>query len=193
MDYGYIREDRTGPGIEDQRATIACAGLTDARAIFIDRLPETGVRPKRLATANLVERNRLVETIGSGDRLVVSAMDRLGLSAGDILAAIARAVSVGASVYDVSADRSVDRGTPPDVLGAVVEQAQTQLYRQHMSAARGVLASGLVRRGRKPSLSVSDRPLAELDWHENHELTQTQVAKKWQVSVNTLRRAFGNR
>lgn len=191
-DRGYIRETRNGPDLAVQEAAVRGAGVGRADWIYADRLPPK--RQHRAAGADtLAERAAIVRDIREG-RIIVQSLDRLGVSAIDIVRTISTVAAKGCGVVAVDTGRVYDASTPAHVILDDAASAEAVLKRERIRKAAAVKAERGVKGGRKSNDLPPDVELdARRDWLENVGMSRSEVAKKYGRSMSWFDRRYGER
>jgi DNA invertase Pin-like site-specific DNA recombinase len=157
--YGYGRVSTT-----DQDLTVQTDKLTAAGCDIIRTEKMTGT-----TTDGRAELKLLLEFIRAGDELVITRIDRLARSTGDLLDIIRQLKAKGASLKVL--DQPIDTGDPMygefllTILGAVA-QLETQIRKERqMEGIIKAKARGMYK-GRKPTIDRAEvqrlaRPVAE--------------------------------
>lgn len=202
MDRGYIRQDRIGMTVADQERALADAGVVatgDYESVYVDRLHAVGRRAKRLEVGDLAQRETCIADVCAGTRVVVASLDRIGLSSDDIVDAVERLFRKGVAVHDVAAGVTLGPDTSAaDVLAAVAAAAK-RLKGQRVAPAKAELVRRRQAGLKTGPVSLIDRLPPEKrdemwrDWRENLHLSQALLKRKWGISPNTMRTAFGAR
>ena len=114
MIIGYARVSTDGQSLESQQASLRAAG---AERIFSEKISGSKTDRKALASA--------IRTLGPGDVLIVTRLDRLARSTRDLLNVLASISDAGASFKSL-ADGWADTTTPHGrlmltVLGGLAE------------------------------------------------------------------------
>ncbi len=192
-DRGYIRETRSGPTMDAQEAAVRAAGVIRADWIYADRLP-----PKRqhraVASEALGERTLIVRQIHEGGRIVVPSLDRLGISAIDIVRTISTVAAKGCGVLAVDTGKVYDASTPANVILDDAAEAEAALKRERIRKAAAVKAARGVKGGPKmKDLPPEVEPQARQDWLENVAMSRADVAKKYGRSTSWFDRRYGER
>lgn len=177
----------------DQEAAVRGAGITRADWIYADRLP-----PKRqhraVASEALGERTLIIRQIHEGSRIIVSSLDRLGISAIDIVRTISTVAAKGCGVLAVDTGKVYDASTPANAILDDAAEAETVLKRERIRRAAAVKAARGVKGGRKSNdLPAEIEPQARTDWLENVAMSRAEVAKKYGRSMSWFDRRYGER
>lgn len=192
-DRGYIRETRNGPDLVAQEAAVRGAGIARVDWVYADRLP-----PKRqhraVAPDTLEERAAIIHDIREGSHIIVQSLDRLGISAIDIVRTISAIAAKGCGVLAVDAGRVYDASTAANVILDDAAEAEATLKRERIRKAAAVKAARGVKGGRKSNdLSPAIEAEARKDWLENVGMSRAEVAKKYGRSMSWFDRRYGER
>lgn len=202
QDRGYVRQTRNGPSVALQIDALRSAGVAvdgEHAPVYIDQLADKRTHARSSGGEGLTQRAAAIHDLRPGARLVVSSLDRLGVSGIDITAAIRKVTAKGCAVLASATGREYT--IPPDV-GAVLDDAaaaEAVLKAERVSKARAVRADRIAA-GNKAAVGgqrawspTADEEAVALSYWNNFEMTQTQIAKAVGVSAITLRRRFGER
>lgn len=193
MKRGYIRVSKAGPSLEDQRAALARAGITDQSdggPVYVDA--EAKGRRKGGADARLVERARALLSLRAGDVLVVHSLARLGTSTPDTMAVLGEIAMRGASLYLAAAGRALAWHPDAAEIVAAVADAERERRQEIAAKARRAAADMGAVRGPARSLALGRRQAAAAAWADVL-LTAAQVEAQTGIPVRTLYRMFGPR
>lgn len=168
MERGYGRERKWGASLDEQRASMAAAGVETGGThppIYLDVL-----KPAKKGAAALPQRAMAIKSLRPGNRLVVHDMATLGTTAGDILAALAAIGKKSATLVVVTPERAEYTWHPDaaDIVQKANEAAAALKSEVHKRAAAKHL--GAPSKWTLPG--VADAALA--GW-KNTELTAPQV------------------
>ena len=179
--YGYARVSTKGQTLDAQLEALTAAGC-DAAHIFREKI--TG------AHADRPQLNRLLATVGNGDVVIISRLDRLARSTRDLLSildVLARRGAVFRSLADAWADT-----TPPHgrlmltVLGGLAE-FERNLIRARTGEGRERAKARGQHMGRPPKLTTAQRREG-LDALASGEATQADLVRRFNVSKSTISR-----
>jgi DNA invertase Pin-like site-specific DNA recombinase len=112
------------------------------------------------AIANRIQLNRALATLGKGDLLVVTRLDRLARSTRDLLNTLAAIAEKGAgfrSLRDAWADTTTPHGRLMLTVLAGLAEFERELIRARTGEGRERAKSRGVRLGRKPKLTSHQR------------------------------------
>ncbi len=176
--YGYARVSTDGQTLDAQLAALRAAG---AERVFAEKA--SGMRGDRAQLA------RAMGTLGPGDVLLVTRLDRLARSTRDLLNVLATVTERGAAFRSLS-DAWADTTTPHGrlmltVLGGLAE-FERELIRARTGEGRKRARERGVRFGRKPKLTRHQAAEA-LARREAGE-TLTEIARSYNVSHPTIGR-----
>ena len=147
--YGYARGSTDGQTLDAQIVQLKAAG---AEKVFREKV--SGARADRPQLA------RLLRSLGAGDRVLVTRLDRLARSTRDLLntlAAIADHKAGFRSLNDAWADTTTPHGRLMlTVLGGLAE-FERELIRARTGEGRDRAKARGVRLGRKPKLTAHQR------------------------------------
>jgi DNA invertase Pin-like site-specific DNA recombinase len=147
--YGYARVSTTGQSLEVQLAELKAAGATK---IFQEKI--TGKNRDR------AQLERVLDTLGDGDVLIVTRLDRLARSSRDLLNIIKQLTDAGAtfrSLKDAWADTTTAHGRLIlTVLGGLAEFERELILERTGEGRERAMAQGVVF-GRKPKLTYHQR------------------------------------
>jgi DNA invertase Pin-like site-specific DNA recombinase len=176
--YGYARVSTEGQTLDAQLAQLKAAGCTK---VFREKV--SGARADRAQLA------RLLATLGRGDMVTVTRLDRLARSTRDLLNVLASITEKNAgfrSLGDTWADTSTAHGRLMlTVLGGLAE-FERELIRARTGEGRERAKARGVRLGRKPKLTPHQRSEA-VARRANGELL-TAIARTYAVSHSTISR-----
>jgi DNA invertase Pin-like site-specific DNA recombinase len=176
--YGYARVSTDGQTLDAQIAQLKAAG---AEKVFREKV--SGARADRPELA------RLLRSLASGDRVLVTRLDRLARSTRDLLntlAAIADKKAGFRSLSDAWADTTTPHGRLMlTVLGGLAE-FERELIRARTGEGRDRAKARGVRLGRKPKLTPHQQreALARRDSGE----PLAEIARSYDVHHSTISR-----
>lgn len=186
MDRGYMRVTKAGATEAEQRSKLIEAGV-EPHHLYLD----DNSKPVKGGASDLKERALIIEAIRPGSRVVVTNIDRLGVSSKDILAALGAIMAKGAAVHDLSSSKTYEGVTAGEAM-ADAAAAESRQKRTRIDKAREVLKSRKIRPGPPPKLEGAAKLAARQDYDDVTQPIRA-VAKKHGVSPSTLRRMFGER
>lgn len=181
MIYGYARVSTDGQTLGAQLATLEAAG---AERVFQEKVSA--------ATAERRELKRLLATVGDGDVVVVTRLDRLARSTRDLLNVIDALTKAGAgfrSLADTWADTTTAQGRLVTTIMAGFAEFERSL----------ILARTSEGRARAVARGVKMGPRFKLTRHQQLEaLARVQageavrdVARSYNVNASTISRLKG--
>ena len=178
MIYGYARVSTDG-----QRVDTQVRQLTQAGCQKVFREVASGAQTDR------VQLRRLLETLGPGDVVTVTRLDRLARSTRDLLNTLATITGQQAgfrSLGDTWADTTTAHGRLMlTVLGGLAE-FERDLIRARTGEGRERAKARGVKLGRKPKLTTHQRREA-IERRQKGE-TLTDIARSYNVSHSTISR-----
>jgi DNA invertase Pin-like site-specific DNA recombinase len=176
--YGYVRVTTDGQTLEAQLEQLKAAGATK-----IFREKASGARPDRTELA------RLTRSLGPGDVVLVTRLDRLARSMCDLLNTLAGIADQGAGFRSLT-DAWAGTTTPHRrlmlaVMGGLAE-FERDLIRARTGEGRARVKARGVRLGRKPKLT----PHQTREALARRELGEalTEIARTYNVSHSTISR-----
>jgi DNA invertase Pin-like site-specific DNA recombinase len=175
---GYARVSTDGQTLDGQMAALKAAGC---ERVLKEKI--SGARADRQ------QLNRLLASLGEGDLVVVTRLDRLARSTRDLLNILAAIADRGAgfrSLGDNWADTSTSHGRLMlTVLGGLAE-FERDLIRARTGEGRARAVARGVRLGRRPKLTYHQQQEA-LGRREAGEAL-TEIARTYNVSHSTISR-----
>src|SRR5262249_29808156 len=176
MIIGYARVSTDGQTLDAQQAALREVGAT---RVFSEK--QSGVKTDRAQLA------KAIATLTAGDTLVVTKLDRLARSTGDLLNTLAAIADAGASFKSLG-DQWADTTAPHGrlmltVLGGLAEFERHLILARTSEGRKRAQLRG-VRFGRKPKLTSYQRAEA-LQRRANGE-TCVDVARTFNVSYVTI-------
>ena len=179
MKYGYARVSTDGQSVAAQVATLNAAG---ARKVF--REVASGAKTDRS------QLRRAIATLGAGDVLMVTRLDRLARSTRDLLNTLEAIVDRKAGFRSL-ADAWADTTTPHGrlmltVLGGLAE-FERDLIRARTSEGRERARARGVKMGRPPKLTPHQQREA-LRRRDRGNETLADIARTYNVSPATISR-----
>lgn len=175
---GYARVSTTGQTLDAQLEQLCKAGCA---TVFREKV--SGAKSDR------TELRRLLASIGEGDVLIVTRLDRLARSTRDLLNIITVLGERGASFRSL-ADAWADTTSPQGrlmltVLGGLAEY-ERELIRARTMEGRARAAANGVKMGRRPKLSPAEKKQALSRKCAGENLTT--IALSFKVSTATISR-----
>jgi len=178
MKYGYARVSTDGQSVEAQVRQLTKAGC---EKVF--REVASGAKTDR------AQLRRLIKTLGAGDVLMVTRLDRLARSTRDLLntlAAITERKAGFRSLADTWADTTTAHGRLMlTVLGGLAE-FERDLIRTRTAEGRERAKARGVRLGRKPKLTPHQQQ--EAIKRRDAGETLADIARSYNVSHSTISR-----
>jgi len=176
--YGYARVSTDGQTLDAQIASLEAAG---ADQVFAEK--QSGAKSDRAALS------RCMASLGAGDALLVTKLDRLARSTRDLLNTLAAITEAGASfksLGDPWADTTTAHGKlMVTVLAGLAEFERHLILSRTAEGRQRAMARG-IKFGRKPKLTKHQREEA-MARKRNGE-TLTEIAKSYNVSHMTISR-----
>lgn len=177
--YGYARVSTTDQDLETQVDKLTDAGCTIIRE---EKMSGTSRQGR-------IELETLLQFLRSGDVLMVTKVDRLARSVGDLQEIVKAIKAKGAALK--ATDQPIDTGTAAgkcflDMLGVFAE-FETNLRRERQMEGIAKAKARGVYEGRKPSIDVQEvRRLA------SKGLGATGIAKQLGIGRASVYRLLGN-
>jgi DNA invertase Pin-like site-specific DNA recombinase len=179
MIYGYARVSTDGQSVDAQVKQLRAAGC---EKVF--RETASGAKTDRRELA------RVLKSLGEGDTLLVTRLDRLARSTRDLLNTLDAVAKAGAgfrSLGDAWADTTTPHGRLMlTVLGGLAE-FERELIRARTGEGRARAKERGVRMGRPPKLTAHQRKDALKDL-ANGAASQADLARRFNVSQSTISR-----
>jgi DNA invertase Pin-like site-specific DNA recombinase len=176
--YGYARVSTKDQTLASQDAQLHAAGCAK---VFAEKI--SGAKSDR------PELKKVLKTLGQGDVLIVTRLDRLARSTRDLLNILAEAAKLGAgfkSLAEVWADTTTSHGRLMlTVLGGLAEFERDLILARTSDGRTRAQARG-VKFGRKPILDAHQRQEALRRLAEGE--AQADVARSYAVSQATISR-----
>jgi DNA invertase Pin-like site-specific DNA recombinase len=178
MIVGYARVSTDGQTLEAQEAALRSAG---AQKVYAEKVSGAVTDRKALA--------RAIATLGPGDTLIVTRLDRLARSTRDLLNTLDAVGKAGAGFRSL-ADTWADTTTPHGRLMVTILAGLAEFERALILARTGegrtrAMARG-VRFGRKPKLTLHQAAEAMARRKAGESLTD--IARSYNVSHSTISR-----
>jgi DNA invertase Pin-like site-specific DNA recombinase len=175
---GYARVSTDGQTLDAQQAALKAAG---AERVFSEKV--SGAKTNRAALA------RALGTLGPGDVLLVTRLDRLARSTRDLLNVLATIAECGAGFRSLN-DQWADTTTPHGklmitILGGLAEFERSLILARTGEGRARAMARG-VRFGRKPKLSAFQ--IAEAIRRREAGEALTDIGRSYGVSHSTISR-----
>jgi DNA invertase Pin-like site-specific DNA recombinase len=179
MIFGYARVSTDGQSVDAQVKQLRAAG---AEKVF--RETASGAKTDRRGLA------RALKSLGEGDTLLVTRLDRLARSTRDLLNTLDTIAKAGAgfrSLGDAWADTTTPHGRLMlTVLGGLAE-FERELIRARTSEGRERAKARGVHMGRPPKLTAHQKKDALKDL-ANGTASQADLARRFNVSQSTISR-----
>jgi DNA invertase Pin-like site-specific DNA recombinase len=178
MIVGYARVSTDGQSLEAQHAALTQAGATQ---VFAEKVSGAVTDRKQLAKA--------IATLGQGDVLLVTRLDRLARSTRDLLNVLDAVAKAGAGFRSLS-DQWADTTTPHGklmitILGGLAEFERSLILARTSEGRTKAKARG-VRFGRKLALTPHQRSEALARRAAGESLVD--IARSYAVSHSTISR-----
>jgi DNA invertase Pin-like site-specific DNA recombinase len=175
---GYARVSTDGQTLDSQQSALLAAG---ADKVFAEKITGAVTDRRQLAKA--------IATLGSGNVLLVTRLDRLARSTRDLLNVLASISDKGAGFRSL-ADPMLDTTSPHGklitaVLGALAEFERTMILSRTSEGRRRAMDGG-VRFGRKPKLTPHQ--VAEALSRRQAGEGLMEIARSYNVSHSTISR-----
>ena len=181
--YGYARVSTLKQDLTEQIAEITAKGISKDN-IFAEKM--TGTRPNRPVWLDLMN------TVESGDEIVVTKLDRLGRSLQVILQEIDQLTTknVKVTVGNMSFDRSTAVGKLMLNVMASFAEFERDMIVDRMQGARAYKrkTDPKYREGRKKKITPAMQK-AMLEYYKNHTQKETEIA--FNVSPRTVGNYMG--
>jgi DNA invertase Pin-like site-specific DNA recombinase len=178
MILGYARVSTQEQTLDAQLAALKAAG-----AVRICREKISGVRAVR------PQLTKLMHTIGKGNVLIVTKLDRLGRSTRELLTLIHHIDEAGAafrSLGDPLFDTSTSQGRLLVTMLAAIAEFERELIRERTGAGRERAKKAGVRFGRPRKLSAFQ--LAEASKRKRAGEAWSSLAQSYGISLSTVAR-----
>jgi DNA invertase Pin-like site-specific DNA recombinase len=180
MIYGYARVSTDGQTLDAQMAALADAG---AKKVFWEKV--SGAKAD-----NRPELCRLIKSIGVGDIVVVTRLDRLARSVRDLLNILAVISDTGASFRSLG-DAWADTTTPHGrllvtLLGGIAEFERELIVSRTQEGRRRAVRRGK-RMGRPPALTPFQREEIR-EALSQETATAAELSRRYGVSKATIGR-----
>jgi DNA invertase Pin-like site-specific DNA recombinase len=178
MIVGYARVSTDGQTLDAQQATLKAAG---AEKVFAEKVSGAKTNRRQLQQA--------IDTLGAGDVLLVTRLDRLARSTRDLLNVLATVSEKGAgfkSLADAWADTTTAHGRLMlTVLGGLAE-FERELIRARTDEGRKRAQARGVRFGRK--LKLTPHQIAEARRRRDAGEALAEIGRSYNVSHSTISR-----
>lgn len=181
--FGYVRVSTDDQTTENQKRSIA------ERYQNVRWYSDDAVSGAVIATQR-PKLSQLLETVQSGDTVVVAAIDRLGRNTVDVLTTVELLKNKGVSV--VSLRENFDLSTPVGIAMLTMLAAMAQLERENIKARQ---LAGLERaRAEGKNLgrekTIDDKQVAQ--WRLENNASIADTAKHFSISPASVKRACRN-
>lgn len=178
MIVGYARVSSEGQSLEQQDQKLRSYGCNK---LFSEKVSG--------ATSNRSQMKAAIDFVREGDKFVVTRLDRLARSVGD-LANIAKALELK-GVDLVVLDQEIDTSTPTgklmfNMIGAFAEFERDLIRERCKEGIDRAIAKG-IKFGRKPTLSTSQLKSLQTEFMAA-EIGKSELAKKYGLSRASLYR-----
>ena len=175
---GYARVSTDGQTLDAQQIALKTSG---AERVFSEKV--SGAKTNRAALA------RALGTLGPGDVLLVTRLDRLARSTRDLLNVLATIAECGAGFRSLN-DQWADTTTPHGklmitILGGLAEFERSLILARTGEGRTRAMARG-VRFGRKPKLTAFQ--IAEAIRRREAGEAMTEIGRSYGVSHSTISR-----
>ncbi|MGP8262858.1 MAG: recombinase family protein [Rhodoblastus sp.] len=184
MIFGYARVSTDGQSVDAQVKALLAAG-----AEKVIRETASGAKTDR------AQLRRVISSLGEGDTLMVTRLDRLARSTRDLLNSLDAVAKAGAefrSLHDVWADTTTSHGRLMlTVLGGLAE-FERDLIRARTSEGRQRAAARGVHMGRPAKLTRHQREEAR-EALASGTATQADIARRFNVARSTISRLHFDR
>ena len=176
--YGYARVSTDGQTLDAQVSELRAAG---AERVFREKVSG--------ALTDRAQLRRAIASLGKGDVLLVTRLDRLARSTRDLLNTLAAVAEKGAgfrSLRDSWADTTTPQGRLMVTVLAGIAEFERELIRTRTGEGRERAKARCVRLGRKPKLTPHQRTeaLARRDAGE----PLVEIARSYAVAHSTISR-----
>lgn len=183
MKIGYARVSTTGQDYETQVSKLQAEGC---EKIFSEK--QSGK-----STDDRLELQRAIEFAREGDVLIVTKLDRLARSMGDLWA-IVRQLEGKCVAFKVLDQEGMDTSTPTGkllftVLGGIAEFERDLINARTAEGRQAAMAKG-VKFGRKEKLTTEQIEFLKADF-EAGVLSKEAIAKKYGIARNSVYRLAG--
>lgn len=180
MKIGYARVSTTDQNLDMQLDALKKANV---EKLFTDKA--SGMRQDRIGF------NQCLETLRSGDILVVYKLDRIGRSFKDLITTISDLTNKGITIFSIN--DNIDTSTASgklmlNMLCLLAEYERTLIQERVMSGLQAGRSRGRFG-GRPDKLSITDkRALKAL--YASQELTVQEICNQYEISKPTFYRAI---
>ena len=180
MKIGYARVSTTDQNLDMQVDALNQIGIDK---LYTDKA--SGMRQDRIGF------NQCLETLRSGDTLVVYKLDRIGRSFKDLITTISDLTNKGITIFSINdnIDTSTASGKLMLNMLCVLADYERTLIKERVQAG---LASARARGrlgGRPVKLSASDRKAMKV-LYDSKELTIDEICHQYQISKPTFYRSI---
>jgi DNA invertase Pin-like site-specific DNA recombinase len=179
--YGYARCSTEGQDLAGQLAALKAAGC---ERIWSEKISGAKLDRRQLTA--------LLKTVGPGDLVIVTRLDRLARSVRDLLNVLASIGEAGAgfkSLGEPMIDTTSAMGElVTTILGAIAQFERTLILARTGEGRRRAMANG-VRFGRKPKLTRHQ--IAEALARREAGESLTDIGRSYNVSHSTISRLNG--
>lgn len=184
MKIGYARVSTTGQDYETQLAKLNAEGC---EKIFSEK--QSGK-----SADNRLELQRAIEFVREGDVLVVTKLDRLARSMGDLWI-IVRELEAKGAAFKVLDQAGMDTSNATgkllfNILGSIAEFERDLINARTAEGRQAAMAKG-VKFGRKEKLTAEQTEALKADF-EAGVLSKEAIAKKYGVARNSVYRLVGS-
>lgn len=176
----------------EQAKALVDAGVPE-HAIHVEELPRTMRR--KPAVERLTERAMAISQCRRGDKLTVTELSVVALSAPDLLNVLRALGERSASLLDLSDNQEYRWHSEAESAAAAL--AKWEIVRKEVQTRNARMMLREINktrtiRGRLPALTDKQKVEARADWR-NPLLSTAEIARKWKVSRPTLHNYFGPR
>ncbi len=191
-DIAYIRETREGPSIDDQKVAVR-PSFCSCFSVYVDTAPVKRVH-RSTGAKQLTQRQAALRDLQPGSKLIVSSLDRLGVSAGDIRHVLDILFETNRAVFCVATSQMLDATTPRLSVSENALAAEKVLKQERIKKARSVLPDLPAKvSARRRDLPPEQMAVAELKWRSDFALSTHDLAAEFDRSTSWFHRRFGPR
>lgn len=180
---GYARVSTGHQSLDAQTDALSAVGVDPAR-VYVDKLTGTSTREQRPGLADLLTYAR------PGDTIVVTAVDRLGRTAVEVMTTVRDMLAQGVVIRALR--EGVDSSTPTGraIMGTLASFAELELelQRERVAAAKAARKARGGDIGRPKALTAAQISQAETMRAAGHPVPE--IAKTLRVSLATVYRAL---